>query len=63
MKAEFIAAMGGPEVIVGSNGATVQELADTLDDLLYHLTRPGSRTYDKKFNRALFWDRLTDTIE
>ena len=62
MKAEFIAAMGGPSAIVGTNQTTVQEFADCLDDMLDHLTRPGSRVYNKDFNRKKFWDKLTITL-
>lgn len=62
-KAEWIAAMGGPNVQCGQHGITVQQLADCMEMLIINLTTGGIRTYPPQFNRDMFWQQLTNSAE
>ena len=62
-KEAFITAMGGALASVGPSGATAEELACTLEDLLRHLTTPGSRVYRRSENIEKFWTTLITTID
>jgi len=59
-KATFIAAMGGPDGPVGTNGLTVSQLADRLEVVIGSLTMPGYRVYNRIGNETRFWDILID---
>jgi len=61
-KEDFIAALGGPTAPIGPHGCTAEEFACTLDELLTHLTRPGSRVIRSAYNRQLFWHGVIDVV-
>jgi hypothetical protein len=62
-KDQFIAAMGGPGVLVGSNGATAQDLADAMDECLKTITRHGVRVYDARLNQERFWEKVIKALD
>lgn len=61
-KENFIIAAGGPDAPVGTNGATVGQLAEVLEQLINHLTTPGARVYDADWNKDQFWYKLQQVV-
>jgi len=63
VKQDFINACGGPSAPIGNNGATASDLAEVLDRQIEHLVNPGSRVYDRKWNREQFWSQLINAVK
>ena len=58
----FVEALGGPDAPIGANGRTASDLADALENVLEHLTNPGTRVIPADSTLPWAWEALTTAV-